>query len=114
MADVVSDEILTCVAPPASSLGNVSISISLNGGQDFSENRLLFVYLPQFEVIAVHPTSGPSSGGTVIQLSSSSDHITSWEGSWSCVFLFDGSFLEGETRPIISVSKASIVGGGWK
>ncbi len=109
MADVVSDEVLTCMAPPAPSLGNVTLSISLNGGKDFSAESLPFMYLPRFEVVAAHPTSGPSSGGTVIQISSSSDPFKSWEGSWACVFSFDGSFLEGETYPVISVSEASFV-----
>ncbi len=107
-----SDKVLTCMAPQAPSLGNISLSISLNGGKDFSTESLPFMYLPRFEVVAAHPLSGPSSGGTMIQISPSLEPFKSWEGTWACAFLFnggDGSFLEEETYRVISVSDTSFV-----
>jgi len=61
-----SSEVL-CIAPQASPLSRVNISVS-NNGQDYPISNLEFTYLPLPVVQGVNPTLGPKAGGTSVTI----------------------------------------------
>ena len=60
---------LECVAPVHhNTTGDVAVHISLNG-VDFTASSKNFTYAPAPEVTSIHPSVGPSSGGTRLTIS---------------------------------------------
>lgn len=71
IAVVVLPTMITCPVPPApASVGLVVVTVSVNG-QDFpvSESGLTLAIVPAPLVGSLFPTMGPSSGGTILQVS---------------------------------------------
>ena len=48
--------------------GPVSVDVSINGGIDFSDSGILFLYYPVINIISLHPSRGPSCGGSKLIL----------------------------------------------
>ena len=80
------DGTVTCVAPPGSA-GYVSVDVSFNGGVDFTNDAVQFRYLPTPSVLAVSPSAGAASGGSVLRV-----HGASFVDSdlLACVFRWGG------------------------
>ena len=68
---VVSSTTAVCVAPAASASGWVSLEVSNNGGADYTQNGLQYLYVEPARVDYVYPESGPESGGTLLMIGGS-------------------------------------------
>ena len=66
-AKLVSSSLLTCTAP-AKDTGSMLVSVSLNG-VDYGDSTARYVSSPPSSALALIPSLGPKSGGTVVRLS---------------------------------------------
>ena len=65
-ASILSSEELTCVSPPASVDGEISLLVSLNGVDLIQHRAILFHYLPNAKAMSIEPSGGPFTGGTLV------------------------------------------------
>ena len=63
----ISDKTLECVAP-SHNPGSVSVSLSFNGGVDFTDSHVLFKYQTAARIAYATPTSGSIQGNTLVSL----------------------------------------------
>ena len=68
-ASKVSQDFIACVAPPANSIGNVTVYISPNNGTDWIVSNHPLKYFPNPKSFMVYPTSGTIHGGTNLSVS---------------------------------------------
>ncbi|WP_280909685.1 tubulin-like doman-containing protein [Streptomyces sp. SAI-149] len=73
----VDDQTIIAVAPPTTSAGVVSITVSSLGGSDTAEYR----YLPVPTISGIEPSVGPIKGGTTVTL-----HGTGFSGATAVTF----------------------------
>jgi hypothetical protein len=66
-ATYVSNVEVICLSPAVAAPGDLAVEMS-NNGVDFSEDSLAFTYLPEVMIRDLQPRSGPSHGGTRVQL----------------------------------------------
>lgn len=59
-----------CVSPPAADYipSRVSVEISLNGGNDFTQYEAQFHYRPEAHISGLEPTYGPVTGGNAVRV----------------------------------------------
>lgn len=81
-ATFVSKELVRCITPPSPSISRLPLEVS-NNGIDFTTNGILFSYVAALEIIRVWPTSGPTTGGTLITV-----HGSGFSGGESIVCIF--------------------------
>lgn len=62
----IDSTMVSCASPPHVP-GNVSLRLSMNG-QQFVETGLVFEYLIESAVRSMEPSSGPSQGGTIVEV----------------------------------------------
>jgi IPT/TIG domain len=55
---------LTAVSPAGTGTQNVTVTVTLPGGESATSNGLPFLYIPAPTVTSVSPTTGPVTGGT--------------------------------------------------
>lgn len=60
----VTGSTLTATSPPGTGTQNVTVTVTLPGGESATSNGLPFLYVPAPTVTSVSPTSGPATGGT--------------------------------------------------
>jgi hypothetical protein len=62
--------VIKCVTTPfkGDTGGTVDVRVS-NNGMDYSNTRATFRYDAQFEITSIYPTSGPSTGNTIVKIS---------------------------------------------
>ncbi|CAM9286748.1 unnamed protein product, partial [Phaeothamnion confervicola] len=60
---LVSDKLLTCIAPPHSP-AFVPVEVTTNGGTDFTTDAFLLEYRTALVIHSASPVSGPAGGGT--------------------------------------------------
>ena len=107
----VSSSVIECIAPAYemvntenSTLVPVSVSISLNGGYDFSVYKDdLFYYVPIYKIVTMSPTNGPIYGGTTIFVQVSHSLPTSSSSVLFCHF--EGpEYSEDDLKYVVPVS----------
>ena len=67
----VSNNTVVCVAPAlpsGSAVGWVPVEVSNNGGVDFTQSGLQYLFVEAARVDYVYPESGPESGGTLLMV----------------------------------------------
>jgi hypothetical protein len=62
---------LMAVSPPGTGTQNVTVKVTLPGGESATSNGLPFKYVPAPKVTSVSPTSGPVTGGTDVTVTGS-------------------------------------------
>lgn len=78
-----SSSLASCLIPASpSGPREVTLTVS-NNGQDFTDEPLIFTYLPAFTVINNGPGTGPVDGGTEVTLTGAGLGAA---GPWACVF----------------------------
>jgi len=65
---VFSDTIIMVEAPPVSMTGTVDVTVTTPGGTSATSPADQFTYLGVPTVISLSPSSGPSSGGTLVTI----------------------------------------------
>jgi len=86
-----------------------NVSLSLNGGVDFYDTDLVFVYHDKVVVTGITPIHGSTNGGTKVELSMSGISFSSGRTNALCIFgsvEIQGMWMDGET--ISCVSPASL------
>lgn len=84
-ATFVNKELVLCVTPPSPSILRLSLEVS-NNGIDFTTSGILFSFVAAFDIIQVWPTSGPTTGGTLVTVQGSG-----FSGGDKVVCIFGGS-----------------------
>lgn len=67
---VVDYTVLLCASPPSRDLGDVPVSVSING-IDWTSTSVRFKYLAPISISGVSPLVGPMEGGTLVRISGS-------------------------------------------
>ncbi len=92
-ARVLTSSVVACVSPVAGVAGGVAVEVSLNGGSDFTNDRVQYVYGTSASVQSVMPSRGTSgvSGQVVTVVGSDFQHGT----GLSCRFGVSGLSVSG-------------------
>ena len=74
-AQYVSDTIIECISPALQS-ADVSLDVTVNG-QEYSTSGVSFLYAPQPKVFELSPSTGPTVGDTLINVTGF--HLVNWQ-----------------------------------
>lgn len=68
-AVLISNASIECVAPGTLPQGGVAeLRVSINGGVDFTTSGLPYTYVPEATDVSFTPRSGPTKGGTLVEI----------------------------------------------
>ena len=67
-AQLASNSSLRCVSPPHNADLNIGLSISINGGNQWS-NQVPFEFIPNVKTYGLEPSKGPTIGNTTVFIS---------------------------------------------
>ena len=105
-ATVVSDSVVTCVAPPVGATGAVKVTITAAGFSIMGDHAMAdFVFFEPSTVAGVVPSFGSSVGGTLVSVSGTNFNGLSGHGDLFCSFELDVAGPE----PVIKTSIATVV-----
>ena len=66
--ELLSQNEIRCISPPASTPENVEVSVSLDSGRNFATSTTWFAYVFESEIQSLYPNYGYSTGGTLVVL----------------------------------------------